>query len=69
MLAARVVDEATRYLDQLDILPVRPDCSGPETLKHYAVPPPESVRELPYLTTWQRWPGTAAPETGAFSAT
>ena len=41
MLAARVVKEATRYLDQLDTLPVRPDCSGPETLKHFAVPPPE----------------------------
>jgi hypothetical protein len=30
MAAARVVEEATRYLDQLDTLPVRPDCSGPE---------------------------------------
>ena len=46
MLAARVVEEATRYLDQLDTLPVRPDSSGPETLKHFAAPPPETGQGL-----------------------
>ena len=46
MLAARVVAEATRYLDQLDTVPVRPDTSGTESLKHFAVPPPEAGQGL-----------------------
>jgi hypothetical protein len=69
VLAARVVEEATRYLDRLGTSPVRPDSSGAETLMYFDRPPPRPVRDLPYLTTWPRWPGTAAPETGASSAT
>src|SRR5690349_14718203 len=42
VLAARVVEEATRYLDRLDTSPVRPDSSGAETLMYFDGPPPET---------------------------
>ena len=42
VLAARVVEEATRYLDRLDTSPVRPDSSGAETLMYFDGPPAET---------------------------
>jgi len=42
VLAARVVEEATRYLDRLGTSPVRPDSSGAETLMYFDGPPPET---------------------------
>ena len=42
VLAGRVVEEATRYLHRLDAVPVRPNSSGAETLKYFAVPAPET---------------------------
>ena len=42
VLAARVVEEATRYLDRLGTSPVRPDSSGAETLMYFDEPPPET---------------------------
>jgi glutamate/tyrosine decarboxylase-like PLP-dependent enzyme len=42
VLAARVVEEATRYLDRLGTSPVRPDSSGAETLMYFDGPPPEA---------------------------
>jgi len=41
-LAARVVDEAARYLDRLDTAPIRPSSTGAETLALFAGPPPET---------------------------
>ena len=42
VLAGRVVEEATRYLDRLDAVPVRPNSCGAETLEYFAVPAPET---------------------------
>jgi hypothetical protein len=69
MLAARVVEEATRYLNQLDTLPVRPDSSGPETLKHFAVPPPETGQGLAVFEELTAVARHSRAGTGASSAT
>src|SRR6478672_7349070 len=40
--AVRVVDEATRYLDRLDAVPIRPASTGAQTLQLFAGPVPET---------------------------
>ena len=40
--AGRVVDEATRYLDRLDGVPIRPASTGAQTLELFAGPGPET---------------------------
>jgi aromatic-L-amino-acid decarboxylase len=41
-LAARVVDQATRYLDRLDSAPIRPATTGDDTLRLFGGEPPET---------------------------
>jgi aromatic-L-amino-acid decarboxylase len=41
-LAARVVDEATHFLDSLDTAPIRPASTGAQTQDLFAVAPPET---------------------------
>ena len=40
--AGRVVDEATRYLERLDDVPIRPSSTGAQTLQLFAGPVPET---------------------------
>lgn len=41
-LAARVVEESSRYLDRLDTAPIRPASTGAQTLELFAGPAPET---------------------------